>query len=75
MNRTEKQITTAPGSFALRKRIGSTVYEVNCYFNPDAKETIDDKILRLVRNDLNLAPGHVTMGLPQTGRLSERGSP
>ena len=34
-----------------RKRIGSTVYEVNVYFNQDAKETMNDKIMRLVRND------------------------
>ena len=34
-----------------RKRIGSTVYEVNVYFNQDAKETMNDKIMRLIRNE------------------------
>lgn len=58
----------------LRKRIGSTVYEVRVHFNPDAKETMDDKILRLIRNDLNKPPGDAKMALPQTGRLPERSS-
>lgn len=58
----------------MRKRIGSTVYEVRVRFNPDAKETMDDKILRLVRNDLNTPPRDAKMALPQTGRLPERGS-
>ena len=35
----------------VRKRIGSTVYEVNVYFNQDAKETMDEKIMRLIRNE------------------------
>jgi hypothetical protein len=58
----------------LRKRIGSTVYEVRVHFNPDAKETMDDKILRLVRNDLNKPSRDAKMALPQTGRLPERSS-
>jgi|GEM_PF-1502441 len=53
---------------SVQKRIGSTVYEVNVYFNPgcmgeqqsgfcsaaspDAKETMNDKIMRLVRNEI-----------------------
>ena len=60
--------------FVLRRRIGSTVYKVNVHFNPDAKETMDDKLLRLIKNDLNQAPKNVTMNLLQTGRLSERSS-
>ena len=58
----------------MQKRIGSTVYKINVYCNPNAKETMDDKILRLIKNDLNLSAGNVKMGSPQTGRLSERGS-
>lgn len=56
----------------MRKRIGSTVYEVRVCFNRDAKERMDDKILRLVKNDLNAAPGDVNMAVPQTGLLPER---
>ena len=36
----------------VRKRIGSTVYEVNVYFNSDAKETMNDKTMRLIRNEV-----------------------
>jgi hypothetical protein len=37
--------------FKMRKRIGSTDYEVEVCFNPASRETIDDKILRLVRGE------------------------
>jgi hypothetical protein len=39
----------------MRKRIGSIVYEVEVHFNPDAKETMNDKILRLLRRDMEAA--------------------
>ena len=35
--------------FKMRKRIGSTVYEVEVRFSAEGGETMDDKILRLVR--------------------------
>ena len=59
---------------AFTKRIGSTIYEVSMHFNQEVKETMDEKILRLIKNDLNLAPGHVTMAAPQMDRLPERSS-
>lgn len=31
------------------KRVGSTVYRVNVYFSNEAKETVQDKITRLIR--------------------------
>jgi hypothetical protein len=34
--------------FIIRKRIGNIVYEVEVHFNPDAKETMQDKIKRLI---------------------------
>jgi len=58
----------------MRKRIGSTVYEINVYFNHDAKETMNDKIIRLIKNDLNFSANNGKISLSQTGRLSERGS-
>ncbi|HBU12595.1 MAG TPA: hypothetical protein DEB31_07700 [Clostridiales bacterium] len=67
----EKQSAGLPH---MRKRIGSTVYEVNIHFNQDAKETMDDKILRLIRNDLNKVAAGVNMAVPQTSRLPERSS-
>jgi hypothetical protein len=38
-------------AFNIRKRIGSTAYEVEVYFNPDSRETLCDKILRLIRGE------------------------
>jgi len=35
------------------KRIGSVTYEINVFFNQDAKETMDVKIKRLIRNEGN----------------------
>jgi predicted 2-oxoglutarate/Fe(II)-dependent dioxygenase YbiX len=58
----------------MRKRIGSTVYEVRMCFNQDTKETMEDKLLRLVRNDLNKPPMDAKMALPQTSWLPERSS-
>ena len=39
----------------MHKRIGSIVYEVVFHFNPNAKETINDKKLRLIRRDMEAA--------------------
>ena len=58
----------------INRRIGSTVYEVEVFVKQYSVETAEEKIMRLIRNDLNLAPGHGKMSMPQTGRLPERGS-
>jgi hypothetical protein len=39
----------------FRKRIGSIVYEVEIYFNPDAKEKMNDKKLRRIKHDMEAA--------------------
>ena len=44
-------INTPQEPYRLKKRLGSTVYEVNVYFNQDAKETMNDKIMRLIRSE------------------------
>ena len=36
----------------MRKHIGSTVYEVSVYFKQDAKETMNDVILRLIKSEM-----------------------
>ena len=38
--------------YIITKRIGSTNYLVRVFFNPTAKESASDKILRLIRNEL-----------------------
>jgi len=36
----------------FNKRIGSVVYEVGIHFKKDANETMDIKIMRLIKNDM-----------------------
>ena len=33
------------------KRIGSTCYRVNVHFSDTSKETVNDKIIRMVKNE------------------------
>ena len=57
------------------QRIGSTLYEVNVYFNDAAKESLEDKIFRLVSNEsLKNGVRYSNMETLQTERLPERGS-
>jgi hypothetical protein len=58
----------------MRKRIGSTVYLINTYLKTDAAETMDDKIKRLIKNELKTPPQFAKIEVLQTGRLSERSS-
>ena len=37
---------------ALRKQIGGTTYVVRVHFNEDAKESMKDKIKRLIVNEV-----------------------
>ena len=54
-------------------RIGGTTYKVKVVFNEGATETMEDKILRIVRNEAfknDEACGIIS--LPQMSRQSER---
>jgi len=42
--------TATAGTFS--RRIGSTVYRVNVHYSKTSKETMNDKIIRLVKNDV-----------------------
>ena len=42
MDTAKKQ--TAPEPYVLHRRIGSTTYRVRLHHNPDAKETLDEKV-------------------------------
>jgi len=70
--------TTEP--ITIRKRIGSTIYEVNTYFNPEAKETVEEKLLRIIKNDLTNGFNRAILNMSQTVRVAkpvkagERGS-
>ena len=37
----------------LLKRIGSTVYHVTVHFSETSKETLEDKVLRLIEREVN----------------------
>ena len=37
--------------YQFTKRLGSTTFHVAVHFNPNAKETAEDKIIRLIKND------------------------
>jgi hypothetical protein len=40
------------GPYVARKRIRSTIYEISVYFSQTSCETLNDKILRLARNEI-----------------------
>lgn len=46
----ENKKTNTP--VALRKQIGGTTYVVRVHFNEDAKESMKDKIKRLIDNEV-----------------------
>jgi len=74
MNNTANNQTTTPEPFVLHRQIGSTTFRVRLFFNPDARETLDDKVRRLLKNDLQSARENVTIEPLQAGWLSERSS-
>ena len=55
------------------RRIGSTTYKVIIHFKKDGKETMEDKILRMMHNEL-LETGKDCgiIAVPQMSRKSER---
>lgn len=57
----------------IKRRIGSTTYTVSVRFKPEATETVEDKMMRLIRNEvLENTSEYGKMVLPQMSRLPER---
>ena len=57
----------------MTRRIGGTTYKVKVVFSDTVKETMEDKILRIVRNDMVTSDGtYGIMETPQMSRQSER---
>ena len=55
------------------RRIGGTTYKVRVVFNESGGETMEDKILRIVRNDMVTNDGtYGIMETPQMSRQSEK---
>ena len=54
-------------------RIGGTIDKVKVVFNENGGETMEDKILRIIRNDMVTNDGtYGIMETPQMSRQSER---
>ena len=57
----------------MTRRIGNTTYKVKIAFSENSTETMEDKIVRIIKNEI-LANGEKRgiMDLPQMSRQSER---
>ena len=63
---------TQQEQFIIR-RIGGTIYKIRVVFNESGGETMEDKFLRIVRNDMVTNDGTCCiMKAPQMSRQSER---
>jgi len=64
---------TQNNSMTMTRRIGNTVFKVNIFTQEDGAETMEDKILRLIRRE-GLASGINcgTINASQMNRQSER---
>jgi hypothetical protein len=51
MNHTETEGHAHTEPFIMRRNIHCTAYEVAVYFSPTSRETLADKIRRLIRNE------------------------
>ena len=57
----------------ITRRIGATTFKVKVVFNDTGQETMEDKILRIVRNEAMETGGFCgIMEAPQMSRQSER---
>ena len=57
----------------MTRRIGSTTYKVKVVFSDNGGETMEEKILRMIRNEgLQNGGERGTMDAPQMSRQSER---
>lgn len=68
-----KRGTMTKNSTTLTRRIGQTTYKVRVFFREDETETMEDKILRMIRNEsVTDGPEYGTMNVPQMSRQPER---
>ena len=59
--------------YVMTRRIGSTTYKVKVYGSETATETMEEKILRLIKNEaMNPQATCGIMDAPQMSRQSER---
>ena len=60
MNNTATNTATCP---TVRKQIGKTTYIVRVHFSETAKETMEDKIKRMLREEVRKMMGTMTQGI------------
>ena len=64
---------TENSSNILIRRIGSTTYKVRAFFKEDGTDTMEDKILQMIRREGLASPSECgMMNVPQMNRQSER---
>ena len=64
---------TKKTSTTMTRRIGSTVFKVNIFTKEDGADTMEDKILQLIRREGLASPPDCGMiDVPQMNRQSER---
>jgi hypothetical protein len=56
------------------QKIGSTAYTVNVFYGTPKAEPFEDKILRMMKNELNAGAKCGKIALLRAERLPERGS-
>ena len=73
LTKTQRHINyTRSGRFT--HEIGSTIYNVRVYSRESSKESLEDKMLRMMKSDLTRGRIYGKMAVPQAGSLPERGS-
>ena len=73
VNARKRGTMTARNSVFLTRHIGQTTYRVRVHLSETAAETMEDKILRLIRNDgLTNEDTCAILEVPQMSRQSER---
>lgn len=50
---TKELPASGPEAPVVRRKIGGTTYLVKVHFNPDSKETLQDKLERMLVNEVN----------------------
>jgi hypothetical protein len=74
MTKTLKSFTTDPEPIAFSHKIGSTLFQVNVHYDEASAESLEDKIFRMLKNDLTKGGKSSKMAVPQADWLPERGS-
>jgi hypothetical protein len=73
MDARKRGLMTERNSVFLTRHIGQTTYRVRVHLSETAEETMEDKILRLIRNDgLTNEDTRAILNVPQVSRQSER---